>query len=257
MISHARRCCIFILLSFSLLKAWYQEARQFNSVWCTKIVHWVWKWLKVWGLCPKIQENANLDVGEMIMACREAMQLKSAQFKIDQGYNDEKKFIWFIIWYKHLWYLSTWAMYNFVTVQGDSLQNQEKKNSRLHHVIKIDAQATQLILLCTTTTNLTSSCCLKDYRSIFKKKDYFSWSAIKLFFSWFSWIDRGPINPLVHKFHERSKLIHDHSNKSILMIPCFFEVQNVLLSQNNYTSSLLHNCVNELSFMHRLHRRIL
>lgn len=25
------------------------------------------------------------------MACREAMQLKSAQFKIDQGYNDEKK----------------------------------------------------------------------------------------------------------------------------------------------------------------------
>lgn len=25
-----------------------------------------------------------------------------------------------------------------------------------------------------TTTNLTSSCCLKDYRSIFKKKDYFS-----------------------------------------------------------------------------------
>lgn len=35
------------------------------------------------------------------------------------------------------------------------------------------------------------------------------------------------------------------------MIPCFFEVQNLLLSQNNYTSSLLHNCVNELSFMHR------
>lgn len=59
------------------------------------------------------------------------------------------------------------AMYNFVTVQGDSLQNQEKNNSRLHHVIKIDAQATQLILLCTTTTNITSSCCLKDYRSIF------------------------------------------------------------------------------------------
>lgn len=67
-------------------------------------------------------------------------------------------------------------MYNFVTVLGDSLQNQEKKNSRLHHVIKIDAQATQLMLLCTTTgtTNITSSCCLKDYRSIFLKNDYFS-----------------------------------------------------------------------------------
>lgn len=65
------------------------------------------------------------------MACREAMQLKSGQFKIDQGYNDEKKFIWFIIWYKHLWYLSTWAMYNFVTVQGDSLQNQEKKKFKI------------------------------------------------------------------------------------------------------------------------------
>lgn len=73
-------------------------------------------------------------------------------------------------------------MYNFVTVQGDSLQNQEKKNSRLHHVIKIDAQATQLILLCTTTTNITSSCCLKDYRSILKKKGLLQLKCNKTFF---------------------------------------------------------------------------